>query len=53
MSKEIIVKITDNTVAVIENECVSLVQKLFADSVAIVLSKNDIFKLSKILKTVK
>jgi hypothetical protein len=53
MSKEIVIKITDNTVAVIENECVSIVQKLFTDSVAIVLSKDDIYKLSKILKTVK
>lgn len=43
MSKSKIIRLdSDNTIAIIENKCVSLVQELFSNKQVVVLSTNDI-----------
>lgn len=48
--KEIVIELTsDNTVAVIANNCVSIVQQLFSDKHVVVINADDIDRILKYL----
>jgi len=48
MSKQKVICLTsDNTVAVIENKCISIVQQLFSDKQVVVINEDDINKIKK------
>lgn len=51
MSRKLVIHlISNNTVAVIENKCVSIVQQLFSDKHVVVINEADIDRIKKHLK---
>lgn len=47
MSKRKIIKLNDNTVAIIENRAISIVQQLFSDKHVVVINIDDINTIQK------